>query len=60
VRQPLKLSLKLDAFSSKSPTKRLEARVGIEQERGVFSKPTTPQLPPHHQKANSLITNEHQ
>jgi hypothetical protein len=30
VRQPLKIPLKLGRFSSKIPTKRLEARVGIE------------------------------
>ena len=28
----------------------LEARVGIEQDQGIFLKSTTPQLPPHHQR----------
>ena len=28
----------------------LEARVGIERGQGIFSKSTTPQLPPHHQR----------
>jgi hypothetical protein len=28
----------------------LEARVGIEHGQGIFSKSTTPQLPPHHQR----------
>jgi len=28
----------------------LEARVGIERGHWIFSKSTTPQLPPHHQR----------
>lgn len=36
----------------------LEARVGIEQSREVFSKSTTPRLPPHHQRRTaSQLTN---
>src|SRR5882724_5561120 len=35
----LKFPLQLDRFSSKSPTKRLEARVGIEPTNAAFAEP---------------------